>query len=139
MNRLARTDASPQHTVHFCTHCGTLSNEGERRVCGRCGLGVVLACAPGLLPREGSAFLVVRADLRISAASAATGQYLDGAVVGESLLDVISGDPGLTRWIMRAAMGSSRVVSVLLRIGPRRVNGRIAACGDPPAALLVLG
>src|SRR4051812_13100133 len=139
MNRLARTDASPQHTVHFCTHCGTLSNESERRVCGRCGMGVVLSCAPGLLPREGSAFLVVKADLRISAASAAVGQYLDGDVVGEPLLNVLSADPALPRWIVRAAMGSSRVVAVALRIGPRRVNGRVAPCGAPPAALLVLG
>jgi hypothetical protein len=139
MNRLARTDAGPQHAVHFCTHCGTLSNEGDRRVCGRCGLGVVLSCAPGLLAREGAAFLVVKADLRISAASAAVEQYLGEAVEGEPLLEVLSGDPGLPRWIVRAAMGSSRVVSVALRVGTRRVNGRIAACGDPPAALLVLG
>ena len=139
MNRLARTDASPQHTVHFCTHCGALSSEGERRVCERCGMGVVLSCAPGVLPREGAAFLVVTADLRISAASAAVEQYLGDAVEGEPLLEVLSGDPALPRWIVRAAMGSSRVVSVALRVGPRRVNGRVAACGDPPAALLVLG
>jgi hypothetical protein len=139
MNRLARTDASPTHTVHFCTHCGTLSNDGGRRVCGRCGLGVVLSCAPGLLPREGAAFLVVRADLRISAASEAAERYLGGDVVDEPLFDVLSGDPALTRWIVRASMGSSRVVAVALRIGPRRVNGRVAACGNPPAALLVLG
>ena len=139
MNRLARTDASPQHTVHFCTHCGALSSEGERRVCERCGMGVVLSCAPGVLPREGTAFLVVTADLRISAASAAVEQYLGDAVEGEPLLEVLSGDPALPRWIVRAAMGSSRVVSVALRVGPRRVNGRVAACGDPPAALLVLG
>jgi hypothetical protein len=92
-----------------------------------------------LLPREGAAFLVVKADLRISAASAAVEQYLGEAVEGEPLLEVLSGDPGLPRWIVRAAMGSSRVVSVALRVGTRRVNGRIAACGDPPAALLVLG
>ena len=139
MNRLARTDASPHHTVHFCTHCGALSSEGERRVCERCGMGVVLSCAPGVLPREGTAFLVVTADLRISAASAAVEQYLGDAVEGEPLLEVLSGDPALPRWIVRAAMGSSRVVSVALRVGPRRVNGRVAACGDPPAALLVLG
>jgi hypothetical protein len=139
MNRLARTDASPTHTVHFCTHCGTLSNDGGRRVCGRCGLGVVLSCAPGLLPREGAAFLVVRADLRISAASEAAERHLGGDVVGEPLFDVLSGDPALTRWIVRASMGSSRVVAVALRIGPRRMNGRVAACGNPPAALLVLG
>jgi ribosomal protein S27AE len=138
MNRLARTDASPQHTIHFCTHCGALSNEGERRVCVRCGMGVVLACAPGLLPKPGAAFLVVKADLRISAASEAAEPLLGSDLVGQPLLDVLSGDPGLPRWIMRASMGSTRVVSVALRRGTRRINGRIAACGDPPAALLVL-
>jgi hypothetical protein len=140
MNRLARTDASPQHSVHFCTHCGTLSNEGERRVCALCGLGVVLSCAPGLLPKSGAAFLVVKADLRISAASeAVTGVLGDpGELVGQQLLDVLSGDPGLARWIVRASMGSGRVVSVALRKGTRRLNGRVAACGAPPAALLVL-
>jgi hypothetical protein len=51
---------------------------------------------------------------------------------------VLSGDPSLPRWIARAAMGSKRVVSVALRRGTRRINGRVAACGDPPAALLVL-
>ena len=138
MNRLARTDASPQHTVHFCTHCGALSNESERRVCGQCGLGVVLACAPGLLPKPGAAFLVVKADLRISAASMAAESMLGDGLVGEPLLEVLSGDPGLARWIVRASMGSSRVVSVALRRGTRRLNGRVAACGEPPAALLVL-
>jgi hypothetical protein len=138
MNRLARTDASPQHTVHFCTNCGALSHESERRVCGRCGLGVVLSCAPGLLPKPGAAFLVVKADLRISAASEAVEPILGADLVGQPLLDVLSGDPGLARWIMRASMGSSRVVSVALRSGTRRLNGRVAACGEPPAALLVL-
>jgi hypothetical protein len=140
MNRLARTDASPQHTIHFCTHCGTLSNEGDRRVCGRCGLGVVLSCAPGLLPRPGAAFLVVKSDLRISAASMAVERMLGDpdALVGEPLLEVLSGDPALPRWIVRASMGSTRVVSVALRKGSRRINGRIAACGEPAAALIVL-
>jgi hypothetical protein len=140
MNRLARTDASPQHSVHFCTHCGALSSEGERRVCASCGLGVVLSCAPGLLPKPGAAFLVVKADLRISAASEAVAGLLGDPdeLVGQQLLDVVSGDPGLPRWIVRASMGSSRVVSAALRKGTRRLNGRIAACGAPPAALLVL-
>jgi hypothetical protein len=100
-------------------------------------MGVMLSCAPGLLPRTGGAFLVVTSDLRISAASAAAEAIL-GEVAGSPLLDVLSGDPSLPRWIGRAAMGSQRVVSVALRVGPRRVNGRIAACGTPPAALLIL-
>ena len=136
MNRLARTDASPTNSVHFCTHCGAFHGGGPR-VCPACGLGVVLECAPGVLPRAGAAFLVVKSDLRISAASAAAEEFL-GEVTGEPLLDVLSGDPGLPRWIARAAMGSGRVVSVALRKGPRRVNGRIATCGEPRAALLVL-
>jgi hypothetical protein len=80
----------------------------------------------------------VKADLRISAASAAVEPLLGADLVGQPLLDVLSGDPGLPRWIMRASMGSSRVVSVALRRGTRRLNGRVAACGAPPAALLVL-
>jgi hypothetical protein len=35
-------------------------------------------------------------------------------------------------------MGSHRVTSVALRLGTRRINGRIAGCGHPRAALLVL-
>jgi hypothetical protein len=140
MNQVARTDASPKHAVHFCTHCGTLSSEAAARVCAACGLGVVLSCQPGVLPRAGAAFIVVKSDLRISAASAAVDSLLGDpdALVGESVLDVLSGDPALPRWIARAAMGSSRVTSVALRRGPRRLNGRIATCGAPPAALVVL-
>jgi hypothetical protein len=60
------------------------------------------------------------------------------ALVGEPLLELLSGDPSLPRWIARAAMGSRRVTGVALRLGTRRVNGRVASCGDPAAALLVL-
>jgi hypothetical protein len=140
MNRLARTDASPNTAVHFCSHCGSLSHAPAVRVCAHCGLGVVLSCAPGVLPRAGAAFLVVKSDLRISAASVAVEPLLGDpeALVGEPLLEVFSGDPGLARWIGRAALGSQRVTSVALRLGPRRVNARVATCGLPPAALLVL-
>jgi hypothetical protein len=140
MNQLARTGASPKHAVHFCTHCAALSSESSARVCTACGLGVVLGCEPGVLPREGAAFLIVTSDLRISAASTAVEPVLGDpdALVGGSVLDVVSGDPALPRWIGRAAMGSRRVTSVSLRRGTRRINGRVATCGDPVAALLVL-
>lgn len=147
MKGLARTDAGPTHgrdsrlhAVRFCTHCGAVQEEAPQRVCGRCGLGVVLWTAPGLLAKQGAAFLVVKRDLRVSAASVGVRKLLGDpdALVGMSLIEVFSGDPGLPRWIARASMGSHRVASVALRRGPRRVNGRIAACGDPPAALLIL-
>jgi hypothetical protein len=148
MNGLAGTDAGRQqgrdqrpHAVRFCTHCGVVQDAAPQRVCTHCGLGVMLGCAPGLLTKPGgAAFLVVKSDLRISAASVGVRSLLGDpdALTGQPLADVLSGDPGLPRWIARAAMGSERVVSVALRHGPRRVNGRIAACGDPPAALLIL-
>jgi hypothetical protein len=140
MNQVTRTDASPKHAVHFCTHCAALSSESSTRVCPACGLGVILGCEPGILPRAGAAFLIVKSDLRISAASAAVEPLFGDpdALVGEPVLDVVSGDPALPRWIARAAMGSRRVTSVALRHGTRRVNGRVATCGSPAAALLVL-
>ena len=143
MRGLARTDASPRHgreVARFCTHCGALAHESPQRVCATCGLGVVLSCAPGLLLRPGAPFLVVKSDLRVSAASVGV-EPLFGppdALIGQQLLDLVSGDPSLPRWIARAAMGSHRVVSVALRRGARRINAKVAACGDPPAALLVL-
>jgi hypothetical protein len=117
-----------------------LSSETSSRVCADCGLGVVLTCEPGVLPRAGAAFLVVKSDLRISAASAAVEPLLGDpeSLVGEPVLDILSGDPSLTRWVARAAMGSRRVVSVALRRGTRRLNGRVATCGEPVAALIVL-
>lgn len=140
MNPLARKDAGPVQDIHFCTHCGSMSSEASTRVCASCGLGVMLACERGVLPRAGAAFLVVKSDLRISAASAAVEPLLGDpdALSGRPVLDVVSGDPSLPRWIARAAMGSRRVTSVALRRGTRRLNGRIATCGQPPAALLVL-
>jgi hypothetical protein len=140
MNRVARTDAGPKGTVHFCTHCGTLSNEAAARVCDVCGLGVILSCAPGVLPRSGAAFLVVKLDLRISAASEAVEPLLGDPdeLIGEPVLDVLSGDPSLARAIARAALGYRRMTTVALRRGTRRLNGRVATCGGPAAALVVL-
>jgi hypothetical protein len=135
MRGLVRTEA-----VSFCTDCGALSHDAPERVCAECGMGIVLSCAPGLLPRSGAAFLVVTSDLRVSAASASVDSLLGDpdALVGESLLELLSGDPGLPRAIARAAMGSQRVSNVVLRVGASRINARVGACGDPPAALLVL-
>jgi hypothetical protein len=133
MRGLVRAEA-----VYFCTDCGVVSDDAPERVCTECGMGVVLSCAPELLPRSGAAFLVVKSDLRISAASAAIEPLLGDDVVGKPLLDVLSGDPALPRWIGRAALGSQRVATVALRQGARRINARVGACGDPPAALVVL-
>jgi hypothetical protein len=135
MRGLVRTEA-----VSFCSDCGALSHDAPERVCTECGMGIVLSCAPGLLPRPGAAFLVVKSDMRISAASAAVDSLLGDpdSLVGEPLLELLSGEPGLRRAVARAAMGSQRVTNMVLRVGASRINARVGACGDPPAALVVL-
>ena len=131
-----------QDAIRFCTHCGAVTDDAPQRVCPDCGLGVVLSCAREAAPAGRSPFLVVTSDLRVTAASAATEDLFGdpGALVGRSLLDLLRGDGTLPRHVARAAMGSRRVATTWVRthgLGrPRRA--RIAACGDPPAALVVL-
>ena len=128
--------------VCFCTHCGAVTDDAPQRVCPACGLGVVLSCAREAAPRPGAAFLVVTSDLRISAAATATGKLLGDAesLVGERLLDHLRGDGALPRQIARAAMGSGRASTAWVRTieQGRPLKAAIAACGNPPAALVVL-
>ena len=131
-----------QEAIRFCTHCGAVTDDAPQRVCTSCGLGVVLSCARDAAPRPDAPFLVVTSDLRISAASAATAPIFGDpdALVGERLLDVLRGDGSLPRQVTRAAMGSRRGTTAWVQTAehgrPRRA--RIAACGDPAAALVVL-
>ena len=84
MRHLARVHPSPEQgrsdgedLTRFCTHCaelfGARSAPADRpsrgRVCGNCGLGVLLTCSSATLTAPRAAFLVVTADLRVSAAS----------------------------------------------------------------------
>ena len=146
MSSLARQDKGLSHgrdprpeAAWFCTHCGVVSNDASQRVCSRCGMGVVLHCARDAV---GDAFLVVKLDMAISAASAATEPLLGapGALVGRPLLAVLSGGDELARMVGRAALGSRRVVeaTVAAKASGRRLRARIAWCGQPPAALVVL-
>jgi hypothetical protein len=102
-------------------------------------MGVVLTCAREAV---GDAFLVVTLDLRVSAASAAVGKLLGDpdALVGQPLLAVLAGGDELAREVGRAALGSRRIVTSTVAAKPtgRRLSARIAACGNPPAALIVL-
>jgi hypothetical protein len=125
-----------QDAARFCTHCGVVTDDAPQRVCESCGLGVVLYCAREAAPRPGASFLVVTTDLRITAASRALGDD----VIGQPLLDVVHGDGALPRQVARAAMGSRKVTSAWVRTGEhgRPLRARIVACGDPPAALVVL-
>jgi hypothetical protein len=132
-----------QDAARFCTHCGVVTDDAPQRVCESCGMGVVLYCARDAAPRPGAVFLIVTTDLRVTGASAAAEELFSDSLfdlVGRPLLEVLRGDGALARQVARAAMGSSKAATVWVRTEehgrPRR--GRIVACGDPPAALIVL-
>ena len=131
-----------QDAIRFCTHCGVVTDDASQRVCPLCGLGVVLSCERTAAPRPDAPFLVVTTDLRVSAASAAA-EALFGdpdALVGRPLLDLVRGDGALPRQVARAAMGSRKGATAWVRTTEhgRPHRARIAACGDPPAAIVVL-
>lgn len=146
MRSLARKDTSRSHAsdprpdaVRFCTHCGAVQDAEPRRVCGRCGMGVVLTTAPEAI---GKAFLIVTLDLRVTAASAAIESVLGDPdeIVGLPLLALLTGGDELARAVGRAALGSRRIarLAVAAKIGERRLAARVAWCGQPPAALVTL-
>ena len=143
MTGLATQGREQRHdAVRFCTHCGVVTDDAPQRVCKACGSGVVLRCPREAAPRPGAAFLIVTSDLRVTAASATTEPLFGDpdALVGTALLDLIRGEVALPRQVARAAMGSSRDVTTWVRASEhgRPHRARIAGCGDPPAALVVL-
>lgn len=143
--------------IRFCTRCATTAEEADTqggafgcdRVCGRCGMGLMLSAPRRALPGPGAAFLVVTREGRISAVSEAA-----EALVGEEagLLDVPvtttltspDGDDLFARHLARAASGGRDVAETVVVPAPhggrkpRRLAARIASCGPPRAALLVL-
>lgn len=143
--------------ARFCSRCGAASEErgpstpepGLERVCGACGMGVLLSCAREALPNRADVFLVVTSELSISAVSEA-GEGVFGSeasLVGSSLLSSVSsplGDEALSRLVAEAATGSREIHTVpLYASGPRarrfrRLEGRIATCDSPRAALIVV-
>jgi hypothetical protein len=142
--------------TRFCTRCGTTAEEPEAqavpfgfdRVCGRCGMGIMLSAPRKALPGPGAAFVVVTREGRISAVSE-TAEPLVGEEAGllgmpvGSALTSDEGDDRLARQVARAAGGGRDVAEATLAPMPQgsrpaRLKARIASCGPPRAALLVL-
>jgi hypothetical protein len=164
MRHLARVQSASAHgsaqesgeLTRFCTHCATLFDGppllGDRplrgRVCGSCSLGVVLTCTADLLTGPGEAFLIVTADLRVSAASEAAEHlfHVPDGTFGRPLLSLMTSPDGieeLSRRVASAATGSQgsstmRVEPAASRLPAGVLEARIGSCGDPPAALVVL-
>jgi hypothetical protein len=117
-------------------------------VCGECSLGVVLTCAGDMLHGPGEAFLIVTADLRVSAASEAAEHMFQvpEGTFGRPLLSLMTSPEGieeLSRRVVSAASGSRasstmQVEPAASRLPAGVLEARIGGCGDPPAALVVL-
>jgi PAS domain-containing protein len=139
----------------FCGHCAAPSPRNEpplptARVCHSCGLGLYLETRDDVLPAASDAFLVVDGALRVQAVSNRAERLL--SVAEEAVVD----EP-ITKLIVPAdaeAIGSSAfagaVADVMARDEPGhafvrpwntfgvRMRARIASCGPPRAALVVL-
>jgi PAS domain-containing protein len=122
---------------------------GFDRVCDRCGMGVMLSVATKALPGPGAAFVVVTREGRISAVSEAAEPLVgeEAGVLGMPITTVVTspdGDAQLARTLARASGGGREVTKATVtpagQPGGRaaRLAARIANCGPPRAALLVL-
>jgi hypothetical protein len=163
MRHLAQVQSATAHgraagedLTRFCTHCASLF-EGpppaadpplRGRVCGECSLGVVLTCAGDMLDGPGEAFLIVTADLRVSAASEAAEHlfHVPEGTFGRPLLSLMTSPEGieeLSRRVVTAASGSRASSKIQIEPAASRLpagvlEARIGGCGDPPAALVVV-
>jgi len=158
MRHLARVHPSTEQgrsngeeLTRFCTHCAELfaaptappDKPSRGRVCGNCGLGVILTCSSATLTAPRAAFLVVTADLRVSAASRAAEDLAaipDGSY-GRPLLSLLTSPAGigeLARAVIRAANGTLAPSTIPVLVASKDLEARIGGCGNPPAALLVL-
>jgi hypothetical protein len=138
--------------IRFCSRCGCRAEETpgrpdpRRRVCERCGMGMLLTCARDAHPGEAAAFMIVTFQLSISAISEA-GEKLFGKQVGANLLDTVTcplGNDALARHVSQAAQRSCDPIVMPLRLLSERspkvgtLAARIATCGPPRAALLTV-
>jgi hypothetical protein len=136
--------------THFCTHCASLFDEpaSRRRVCPRCGLGVVLTCSSATLDAPGAAFFVVTSDLRVSAGSKQAEDLFSAhdGIFGRPLMSLVTSPAGvgeLARIVVAAAGGTMApttvpVQSAAAKLDEISLEARIGGCGSPPAALVVV-
>lgn len=140
----------------FCGHCAAPSPTGAAppptaRVCTSCGLGLLLETREDAVPDSRDAFLVVDSSLLVQAMSREAQTLLDMSEemavdkpVAELLVpaDAEAGRTGFAAAVAQAADGqdpdAARAVVRPWNTFGVRMRARIATCGPPRAALIVL-
>lgn len=151
----AADEGGRSRPIRFCSRCGHPEEEPpgrpamRKRVCGRCGMGVVLSCPREAVPGEASAFLILDFEMRVCAVSEA-GERIFGPqdeLIGLGLLDLVTSPLGDDQLFRSAEVAAQRpcdpvVLPIRLRSnGAAKIGtmaGRIATCGPPRAALLTV-
>jgi hypothetical protein len=151
----AQTGAGRPKPIRFCSRCGYPEEEPpgrpelRKRVCGRCGMGVVLSCERDALPGQAAAFVILDYQLRVRAVSEAGERYFGAQdeLVGATLLELVTsplGNDQLARSAELAAQRPCDPVVLPVRLlsssapGIGTMAARIATCGPPRAALLTV-
>ncbi|HET8978122.1 MAG TPA: PAS domain-containing protein [Solirubrobacteraceae bacterium] len=141
----------------FCGHCAAPSPNGAAppptaRVCTSCGLGLLLEAREDAVPSARDAFLVVDSQLLIQAMSreaqsllGVTEELAINKPVAELLVPADAEAQGRTGFAAAIAMAADGQDPDTARSFVRpwntfgvRMRARIATCGPPRAALIVL-
>lgn len=130
---------------------GSPSTSPGSRVCGTCGLGLILEAAEDIAPNAGAAFLVLDRALSVCAVSRGAEELLatsEPDAVNRHITDLLmpadaEEDGGETlavavAWAARGDGGSRTTIVRPANTFGIRLTARIAGCGPPRAALLVL-
>jgi hypothetical protein len=141
----------------FCGHCAAPSPNGgppppNGRVCASCGLGLLLEAREDAVPDSRDAFLVVDSAMLVQAMSAEAQRFLDmteetaiNTPVAELLVPADAEAQGRTAFAAAIAQAAEGPDPETARSTVRpwntfgvRMRARIATCGPPRAALVVL-
>src|SRR5437763_13010017 len=146
----------PVEFTWFCGHCAAPSRADQppapmARVCRSCGLGVMLETRRDIAPSHRDAFLVIDSSLLVQAMSKRAETLLgvtEDSAVNRPVIQLLAsadaeaGRPaGFAAALAAAAAGADEPVSAFVRPWNTfgvRLRARVASCGPPRAALVVL-
>jgi hypothetical protein len=143
--------------IRFCSRCGHPAEdppghpELRKRVCARCGMGMILTCPRDAMPGEAAAFLILDYELTVSAVSEAAERYFgkEKILIGTGLLDLVTSPLGDDQLVRQATVAAQRPCDAMVMpvrlVSPTAsaasvgtMAARIATCGPPRAALLTV-